>query len=253
MERFDDADLSCDGFLGGRLRILQPRQGYRAATDPVLLAAAVPASPGETALELGCGVGVASLCLGARVPGLVQEGIELQPAYAELARRNAAANGIALSVATGDLMRMPAELSQRNFDHVLANPPYYPETGGTAAADPGRETALREATPLAAWIDAGLRRLKPGGWFTMIQETARLPEMLAALAGRAGAIRCLPLAGRDDRAAQRVILRARKGARGPFVLLPPLVLHAGTRHLADGNDHTTLAEAVLRKGAPLIV
>ena len=43
---FPDDSLTRDGFLGGRLAILQPRDGYRAATDPVLLAAAVPARAG---------------------------------------------------------------------------------------------------------------------------------------------------------------------------------------------------------------
>jgi hypothetical protein len=40
---FPDAALSCDRLLGGRVRLWQPRRGYRAATDPVLLAAACPA------------------------------------------------------------------------------------------------------------------------------------------------------------------------------------------------------------------
>ena len=55
-------DLTDDGFLDGRLRILQPKAGYRAATDPVLLAAFAPAEPGQSVVELGCGTGVASLC-----------------------------------------------------------------------------------------------------------------------------------------------------------------------------------------------
>ena len=60
----------CDGFLGGRVQAWQPAAGYRAGVDAVLLAAAVPARPGDTALELGAGAGVASLCLATRVPGL---------------------------------------------------------------------------------------------------------------------------------------------------------------------------------------
>jgi tRNA1Val (adenine37-N6)-methyltransferase len=55
-----------DGFLGGKLQVEQPVSGYRAATDPVYLAAAVPAKAGQTVLDVGCGVGVASLCLGVR-------------------------------------------------------------------------------------------------------------------------------------------------------------------------------------------
>ncbi|MEL6264223.1 MAG: methyltransferase, partial [Pseudomonadota bacterium] len=62
--------MTHDRLLGGRVGLTQPRQGYRAATDPVLLAAAVPAAAGETVLELGIGAGAAVLCLAARVPGL---------------------------------------------------------------------------------------------------------------------------------------------------------------------------------------
>ncbi|MGB7263813.1 MAG: methyltransferase, partial [Albidovulum sp.] len=86
---FGANELTEDGFLGGRLRISQPRDGYRAAMDPVLLAAAVPARAGDTVLELGCGAGVASLCLASRVPGLALTGLELQSGYAALARANA--------------------------------------------------------------------------------------------------------------------------------------------------------------------
>ncbi|MEI4473103.1 tRNA1(Val) (adenine(37)-N6)-methyltransferase [Frigidibacter sp. MR17.24] len=249
---FSDIQLSSDGFLGGRLTVLQPRDGYRAATDPVLLAAACPARPGERVLELGCGAGVASLCLGHRVAGLSQAGIELQPAYAALARRNAAANGIALQVHEGDLARMPAALRAETFDHVIANPPYYARANGTAARDAGRETALREQTPLADWMDAALRRLAPGGWLTVIHEAQRLPDLLAALPpARAGSIRCLPLAGRAGAAPGRVILRARKGGRGAFALLAPLILHDGARHAGDRNDFTATAESLLRDGAAL--
>ncbi|GGH42944.1 methyltransferase [Frigidibacter albus] len=244
-------DLTDDGFLGGRLRVLQPRSGYRAATDPVFLAAAVAAQPGQAVLELGCGAGVASLCLAARVPGLVQAGLELQPAYADLARQNAARNGLPLEVLEGDLAAMPALLRARCFDHVIANPPFYPAGGGTACADPGRETAQREATPLADWVAAGLRRLHPGGWLTIIQEAHRLPDLLVALSARTGSITALPLVARIGRPAGRVIVQARKGGRGRFTLAPPLVLHDGAAHDGDRENHSDMAAAILRKGAAL--
>ncbi len=248
---FADADLSADGFLGGRLRILQPVQGYRAAMDPVLLAAAAPARSGESVLELGCGAGVASLCLGLRVPGLQLAGLELQPAYAQLARRNAEANGQNLEVFDGDLTAPPAVLRARAFEHVIANPPYYPAGGGTPSADAGRERALREATPLSIWIDAGLRRLRPGGWLVMIQSADRLPDLLAALGPRAGSVAVLPVAPRVGRPAGRVIIRARKGGRGAFLLAAPFVVHEGAAHLCDGDDLTPAARAVLRDGAAI--
>jgi tRNA1Val (adenine37-N6)-methyltransferase len=248
---FAPDDLTDDGFLGGRLCVLQPRAGYRAATDPVLLAAATGATAGQTVLELGCGAGVASLCLAARVPGTVLAGLERQPAYAALARENAVRNGIALEVVDGDLAVMPPVL-RRPFDHVIANPPFFGPGSGTPARDPGREAAMREETPLALWIDAATRRLAPGGWLTVIHEAARLPALLAATDDRLGSTALLPLIPRPGRPATRVILRARKGGRGAFRLLAPLVLHDGPAHDGDRDSFSPELRAVLRDGASLI-
>jgi tRNA1(Val) A37 N6-methylase TrmN6 len=247
---FAPEDLTDDGFLGGRLKILQPRQGYRAATDSVLLAAATEARPGDSVLDLGCGAGVASFCLLVRVPGLAAFGLERQPAYADLARTNAARNGLALTVVEGDLARMPAAL-RRPFDHVIANPPYFARDGGTAARDAGREAAQREETPLPVWLDAAARRLAPGGRLTLIHDAARLPDLLAALDRRLGSVAVLPLAPRAGRPAGRIILQARKGGRGAFRLLSPLLLHDGASHAGDGDDFTAEVGDILRKAAAL--
>ncbi|MBZ4023979.1 methyltransferase [Rhodobacter sp. TJ_12] len=248
---FAAGDCTQDRFLDGRLVVAQPRAGYRAAMDPVLLAAACGAKPGQNVLELGCGAGVASLCLGRRVVDLHQVGLELQPAYADLARRNAEANQIALDVFEGDLARMPGGLRGQSFDHVIANPPYFAPQSGTAAADAGRERAQREATPLADWVRAGYKRLHPGGWLTLIQNADRLAEMLAALSMGGGSITVLPVAPRVGRPAGRVIVTARKGGKGPLRLLAPFVLHAKAAHGADVEDLTEAAQAVLRHAQPL--
>ena len=249
MDRFDDAALSDDKFLMGRLRLLQPVKGYRAATDPVLLAAACPAQPGQSVLDLGCGAGAASLCLGARVPGVVLAGLEVQPAYADLARRNAARNGQEMEVQEGDLTEMPKAL-RRGFDHVIANPPYY-NAGGSPSPVAVRDRAVRVDTPIAAWVTAASARLEPGGWLTMIFATPCLPEALSALAPKMGSALVLPLAPREGREAPRVILRARKGGRAAFRLLAPFVIHDGAVHDGDRESYTPAANAILREGADL--
>ena len=243
-----DATTVTDFFLNGALRVVQPRTGYRAATDPVLLAAAVPIRPGARVLDLGTGVGTAALCLGRRVD-CVLHGLEVQPEYADLARLNAAANDIPLHVTTGDLRRMPADLKAQRFDAVMLNPPYHaPDDLGSP--DAARDRANRLDMTLAEWLGADMRRLVPGGWIVVIQRVERLPELLAGLDGT-GDIAVLPLVARQGRAAKRVIVKARKTSRGPFRLMSPLVLHAGTHHDRDRDDFTQAATAILRDGGAL--
>lgn len=244
--------LSMNDFLGGRVRLWQPLQGYRAGVDPVLLAAAVPARAGERVLELGCGGGQALLCLGARVPGLMLCGVELQAEYADLARRNGAQNNQPLEVFEADLSALPMALRQRQFDHVLANPPYYRAGAHSPAEDAGRQIALGGATPLAIWITTAAKRLAPKGYLHMIQRADRLPEMLVACSGCLGSVEILPLAARQGRAAELVLLRARKGGRADFRLHGPLILHQGDRHLADAESYRDEVGAILRQGAALV-
>jgi len=246
-----DNTLTRNAFLGGQLQLWQPRKGYRAGIDPVLLAASIPACAGQMVLELGCGAGAAVLCLGRRVPGLDLHGVEVQATYADLARRNAEANAIALQVFTADLDDLPAELRQISFDHVIANPPYFRPEAHTAARDKGRAKALGEGTPLATWVDVAARRLAPRGYLHMIQRMDRLPDLLAALLGRIGSPEVLPLAARTGRAPELFILRARKDGRAAFILHNARVLHPGAKHMADKDSYTVDIANVLRNGAPL--
>jgi len=238
--------VSDDAFLDGRLRLLQPETGVRSGSDAVLLAAAVPAKAGESALELGCGAGAAILCLAARVPGLAACGLELQPGLAVLARDNAARNGLALDVVEGDVATPPPALKRRLFDHVLLNPPFFEPARSSAAPEAGRRLGRTEgAGGLELWLACALRRCRPGGSVTVIHRAGRLPELLAGLAAGAGALAVCPLWPAAGRPSKGVIVRGVKSAGGPLVLAPGLVLHE-----ADGR-YTRAAEAVLRDGGPL--
>jgi tRNA1(Val) A37 N6-methylase TrmN6 len=241
---------SCDGFLGGRLVLEQPVGGYRAGTDPVLLAAAVPAQAGESCLDLGCGVGTAALCLALRT-GAICTGVELQADYAALARANATRNGLPLEVWEGDIAALPAALRQRSFDHVMLNPPYFAQGSGTRAGDAGRDLALRDRGDLAAWLGVAVRRTAPRGTVTVIARTDRLPDLLAGVPAVLGSLRLQPLTARTGRPAKRIILQGTKEGRAPFVLCPPFVLHGAERHLGDAEDLSAAARHILRDGGAL--
>ena len=246
-------ELTDDAFLGGRLRILQPRKGFRAGVDSVLLAAAVPAKEGDKVFEAGTGPGVAALCLLARVPEARVVGVEINPDYADLARRNAERNhlGDRLTVLAGDALRAgkqdgPAELAPGTFDHAFANPPFHAAGAAQVSPQPGKATAhvLPEDAPLAAWVRALARMVRPRGTITLIQPAEALPGLLAAMHdARLGGIMIAPLWPRAGRPASRVLVRAVRGVKTPTQLLPGLTLHG------QGHAFTRQAEAILRHAA----
>lgn len=230
--------------LGGRVRLLQPAGGgYRAAIDPVLLAAAVPARAGQAVLDVGVGTGAALLCLLARCPGVVATGLELRPDHAALAGRSLALNGWSARIVVGDVQGRPAPVEGNAFDHVLTNPPFHGP--GTRPPHDGRAGAHMEEVPLAEWLGFCLRCLKPRGMLTVIHRADRLGDILAALRGKAGAVEVLPLWPKAGQAAKRVIVRACKGAKSPLTVHPGMVLHG------DDGAFTAGAQAVLRDGAAL--
>jgi tRNA1(Val) A37 N6-methylase TrmN6 len=243
----EDGATTHGTLLGGKVAFEQPAAGYRAAIDPVLLAAAVVAARGA-ALELGAGTGAASLCLAWRRPGLSIVALELAAAPAALARRNVVANGFGsrVEVVEADVARLPPGLAGR-FDAVFMNPPFAPAGSSSPSTRPARRRAHVEAgdAGLEAWVAAARRALRPRGRLAMIHRAERLPGILALLAPSFGDIEVVPLWPAQGQAARRVVLRARLGARGGAALSPGLVLHEA------GGAFTAAAQAVLRDGASL--
>ena len=232
-----------DRLLGGRVILVQPANGYRAAIDPVLLAAATPVEAGQRVLDLGCGVGAVALCLAARVDGCVLWGLERQAELAALARENASRNGVAdrMTVIEGDVTSPPSALSPQSFDQVVSNPPYMADSSGTSPNCSHRMSANWESEGgLPVWLAAARRLLRPKGWLTLIHRADRLDELCALLNPTFGAVTIIPLWPKAGRPARRVIVRARLAARSPAVLHPGLVLHD------DGGGFTASTEAVLR-------
>lgn len=248
---FSEDELTRDDFLGGAVRLWQPREGYRAGFDPVLLAASIPARAGETVLELGCGGGAALACLGARVPGIRVTGVEMQPAYAALAQRNLDDNGLTGAVYCADLTALPPQVKAQRFDHVIANPPYFENIRASAPAARDRAFARSGELPLAKWVGTASKRLLPGGMATFIQRIDRLPELMSAFYASLGALELWPIQPRTGRPARLFLLRGRKEARAAFVSHPPLVLHRGDRHERDGDSYTETVSSVLRTPQPL--
>lgn len=252
-------DLTEDAFLGGSLSILQPAKGFRSGLDAVLLAAAtdVPGGRAARVLDAGAGAGVVGLAIATRIPDAVVTLVELDPAMAELARRNTARNGltgrarvVVADVSSGGrvlhAVDRPDGLAPASFEHVVTNPPYYETGSGTRPANAGRAEAHQmPGGNLDRWIAFLATAAAADASLTLIHRADALGHVLGALDGRFGNIHILPVHSRAEASASRIVVRAIKGSRAPLELRPGLVLQdAAGRYLPA-------IEAILRGGAPL--
>jgi tRNA1(Val) A37 N6-methylase TrmN6 len=254
-EEASAADVTEDAFLGGALEILQPRAGYRAGIDAVLLAAATPlgSRAGERVLDAGAGVGVVGLCIARRVPTAHVTLVESEPQLIALARRNVARNGleervvvIAADVTDRATALSEAGLGADKFEHVVTNPPFHVEGQGRRPKHAIKAAAhAMPAGGLGSWVQFLTRGSAPGGSMTMINRPEVLPHLLSLLDGRFGALKILPIHPRAGEPAVRILVQGRKGSRAPLRLLSGLVLH--------NDDHSFRPEVadILRHGAVL--
>ncbi|MEQ1711308.1 MAG: methyltransferase [Hyphomicrobium sp.] len=250
-----DLETTDDAFLGGQLHILQPKAGYRAGVDAVLLAAVVPCRGDHRlrVLDIGAGVGTVGLAVARRLPTAQVHLLERDARMAALARENAARNGLAarICVVEADVLTSAAALAGTgiatdSFDVVLANPPFHAEGRGTPAT--GSYKAAAHAMPEPAldhWVRAMARHAAPGGSAIIIHKADALGDILTAFDNRFGALRILPIHARARSPAIRIIVSGIKGSRAPLTMLPCFVLHD------DGNGFTLAAQSVLRQGAGL--
>jgi tRNA1(Val) A37 N6-methylase TrmN6 len=234
--------------LGGRVRIRQASDGYRAGMDAALLAAACDASDPQRVLDAGCGVGAVMLAAARRTAASFV-GVERDAAALAQAVENIALNdlGERVQAMAGDVAAPFARLGLAPFDAALANPPFFDDPGALRGPSPERRDAWIAEDGLAAWTAFLLKAVREGGSITLIHRADRLADILALLTPKAGSFQIRPITPFADAPAKRVIVRAIKTGRAPLRLLAPLVLHAR----ASAAKHTAQAEAILRGEAGL--
>jgi tRNA1(Val) A37 N6-methylase TrmN6 len=220
-----------DAFLGGTLRLRQPKSGHRAGHDAMLLAAATPARAGQRVVDFGAGVGAAGLAVAKRVSGIEIILIEIDGCLVDLARGNAASNGIEAKVIAMDIASSAegfaaAGLSPDSVDIVLMNPPFNDAARHRSSPDKSREIAhVADAATLETWIHSARRILKSGGVLTLIWRADALAEVLAALDRGFGSLAILPIHGEAAKPAIRVLVRAIKAGRAPTRIYAGLMLN----------------------------
>lgn len=245
------SDITQDSFLGGRVLIYQPLKGYRAGIDSVFLSASVCPLKGQSILDVGSGVGTASLLLLKRAyqehPFFVI-GLEKHRVLSEISTKNAAANGVEpfFRSVEGELQDCPLKIREMSFDHVMTNPPFF--QGAMVSPDPLKAHANHSLNvSFQEWVNFCIKRLKPFGILTLIVPPDRLSEILVLFEERVGNIVIYPLWQREEVQAKRLLIQGIKGRKTPLRLLKGLVLH--------NEDHTFTPQArkILWEGEPLLL
>ncbi|MGA7923971.1 MAG: HemK2/MTQ2 family protein methyltransferase [Thermoplasmata archaeon] len=154
---------------------------YPVREDSVLLAESVDAAAGERILEIGCGLGVASVRAaraGARVVST-----DLNPFALRRLKDVAREESLDITPIRTDLAN-----GLGRFDGVLCNPPYLPTTARTRDPDPWHNLALDggpDGCRLLARVIATLPdHLRPGGRALVLVSTRQSPKRVASLLRR---------------------------------------------------------------------
>ncbi len=216
-----------DTLLGGELRLLQPKSGYRINVDSLLLVAFAGPRRVERVLDLGAGVGALGLL--ALRQGLANQAllVEADPKLAALAQLNLERGGFHGEVRALDLTSH--RLRETGVPLVLCNPPYYPSHSHRPAQTPAKAAARSgELAPFLAAAGASVARKTGRALFSY--PAPQLPELFALAAAQSLVPKRLRLVhARADEPARLALVELRAARPGGLVIEPALVEWLGRR------------------------
>lgn len=214
-------------FLKGRLKIFQPKRGFRFGIDSVLLANFITLKPGERIAELCAGTGVISFIALLRYPRAKIYLLEIEDLYLKALTLGIAKNSFEKRalVIKGDALKPP--FRPGFFDVIFSNPPYFKRESGRKSPLEMENIARREEKfDLKAFLKAVSFLLKNSGRFYLIFTAFRFAELIYSLKEvklEPKVIRLVHSYPKDE--ARLVLVKAIKGAREETRLLPPLFIY----------------------------
>lgn len=242
----EESDETVDEILGGRLRIIQKRRGYRFSLDALLLAHFTGLREGDDLIDLGTGSGVVALILANRCRCGKVLGIEIQEELAVMAGRSAAMNGLAghVEIRPGDVRRPETICAPLSFDAAVFNPPYRRLGSGRTNPNPEKAVARHEIEGHAGdFLAAAGHALREGGRAYTIYPATRMVEMLCRMrACRIEPKRMRIVHSRPGGVGIFTLVEGVKGRREELAVLPPLFIYERGR-----GGYTVEMAAILRE------
>ncbi|MFB0921231.1 MAG: methyltransferase [Oscillospiraceae bacterium] len=236
-----------DELWRGGPRFMQTEQSFKLSTDSVLLSDFANMKRVKSCLDLGSGAGVLCVLLAVKNPNAIITGIEIQPDFAELSRRNLSENGMELrtGIINADLRECRSLIKAESFDLVVSNPPYFAENSGYSAPASHRASAREEKNCTLAELCAAAKwALRWGGSFALVHRPERLSEVLCEMTEAGIEPKRLRMVSHSAlKAPSLVLVEGRRGGGKGLKIEAPLILTN-----ADGSD-TDEAQKIYKRGA----
>ena len=220
-----------DTLFGGKVKVIQEKNGYRFSIDAFLLAGFVCLRRGDRVIDLGTGVGIIPLILGTRGEDAEQiVGVEIQKQLAELAKRNVLINGLEdlITIYHGDFKGLNDAFAPSSFDVLVTNPPYYRVSSGRINPCSQKAIARHEITcTINDVLQASCYLLKEGGRMFIIFPATRAITLFDNL--RSASLepkRIRWIYSREGEEAKFILVEAHKGGGEGVEVLPPLFVYS---------------------------
>ena len=226
-----------DRVFGGRVAVIQRRDGFRFSLDSLLLARFVEPRKRERIVDLGAGNGVIALSLGALNREVEVVGMELQEAMIDRAVQGSALNGLGerVRMVRGDVRDVDEEFVRASFDVAVSNPPYRPPGSGRINPDRERLLARHEVEGgLADFVRAGAHLLRHRGRMCLVYPSERTVELFSVMRQHGLEPRRVRFVHSfAGAAATRTLAEGVKGARTSLTVLPPLTIYRSEDQYTD--------------------
>lgn len=248
MRELVEDNLTIEDLGRGGYQLLQLKDGFRYGTDTTLLAwfaaSFVRGNSKARILELGAGCGACSTLICARKANVNVDAVEIMRDSFEVIKKNIDLNELSgrMSAHNADIRELPAEIKAKQYDIVVANPPFFRREDGTSASEDGGKLRLNarfeENGSLDDFVRVAASRVVPSsGYVVMVMRATRAAELLASFEqNKITPIRLMFVHPFADKNASMVLVAGRRGTKANMMkVLPPLVL-SEYRGLSNSSD-----------------
>ena len=237
-------EISLDNFLNGKIKVYQPKKGYRAGIEAVLLAACVKDFKNCRILDVGSGVGIVSYCLAFRCNNIEIIGLEKNSAYYSLAIKSLKINKLKSNIVF--LNKDFKDINNMCCDVIVSNPPWFRQNSTYVSNNYLINEAKIESLNLDYWVERVSNNLNLTGEYYTIFPYNRVKELTRILKTYFNIVKVYPMVSFKGYSAEKAIVYAKKSTdKYNFYEFDEIIIHKDDKSFMENID------GVLRQGSSL--